>query len=49
MQEAAIETGRAVGDVLAAPETDPAERIVEIAGVRPLSYGEDLRSVLPAR
>ena len=29
----AIEAGGAVGDVLAAPEADPAERVVELAGM----------------
>ena len=30
----AIEAGGAVGDVLAAPEADPPERVVELAGMR---------------
>ena len=38
----AIEAGGAIGDVLAAPEADPAERVVELAGMRPRKLGEHL-------
>ena len=38
----AIEAGRAVGDVLAAAEADPAERVVELAGMRAGELGEHL-------
>ena len=45
----AIEAGRAIGDVLAAPEADPAERVVESPACGPVSSVKTFRSVLPAR
>ena len=45
----AIDAARAIGDLLAAAEADPAQRLVELAGVRPLSSVNTLRSALPGR
>ena len=45
----AIDAARAVGDRLAAAEADAAERLVQFAGVRPVSSVKTFRSTLPGR